>query len=349
MPNYTTHQIPPPPSGLNYIEAIKPALNLLLIGAIWSAMLLPLLITLFFFSTKELRRKPIFILNVLALLFGEIMGVLNVVHEYHAIVDPLNPLDPSNYVASGIIIIITPFLVQSILVLRLLAVYPLCRTPTRLFISIFLPLALLKIARAINFAIFLKNYVIVVKAVGDAFIAGKYSWNTVNIKIEWILQLVDNSAASFLFLKRLNIRNTLTISKYTASTNGRSSHASKITTLFWIALSNFVFPVILSLIQLIYAFQGAQFLPGTYVQLVNGYVEIIGVLLATVWAAGTRWTLDRNPTEQISVIPPMQFATTPTHSVDNHPSINGPEPIMWDLYENAKKNRRDGNSESSTQ
>ena len=49
-----------------------------------------------------------------------------------------------------------------------------------------------------------------------------------------------------------------------------------------------MFPVILNLAQLILAFRNPDFLSGAYVLLVNNYVTIIGVLLATIWSAGTK-------------------------------------------------------------
>ena len=41
--------------------------------------------------------------------------------------------------------------------------------------------------------------------------------------------------------------------------------------------------------QLIFVFRDANFLLGSYVYIVNTYVQIIGVLLATIWCTGTRW------------------------------------------------------------
>ncbi len=65
---------------------------------------------------------------------------------------------------------------------------------------------------------------------------------------------------------------------------------ARLRTLFWIATSNFVIPVMLNLTQLIYVFRDLEFLHGTYIFLVNNYVQIIGVLLATVWSSGTQWS-----------------------------------------------------------
>ncbi|PFH46138.1 hypothetical protein AMATHDRAFT_51267 [Amanita thiersii Skay4041] len=59
--------------------------------------------------------------------------------------------------------------------------------------------------------------------------------------------------------------------------------------LFWIAVSNFVFPVLLAIVELVFMFHVRNFIHGIYVGYVNAYVSIVGVLLATVWAASGRW------------------------------------------------------------
>ena len=56
--------------------AIGPSLNLLLIDTILTAMLVPLLIVLFWLSILDLRRKPIFVLNVIAVLICMSCGAL---------------------------------------------------------------------------------------------------------------------------------------------------------------------------------------------------------------------------------------------------------------------------------
>ena len=62
----------------------------------------------------------------------------------------------------------------------------------------------------------------------------------------------------------------------------------RVRTFFWISASNFVFPVILNLVQLVLAFRDPDFLKGAYVLMLNNYVSIIGVLFATIWSAGTK-------------------------------------------------------------
>lgn len=77
----TPNVFPPPPLGLNYIAAIQPSLIFLMIGTAWGGILLPLLVALFFFSTKDSRRRPIFILNVLSIALGLFMTFFNAALE----------------------------------------------------------------------------------------------------------------------------------------------------------------------------------------------------------------------------------------------------------------------------
>jgi hypothetical protein len=55
-------------------------------------------------------------------------------------------------------------------------------------------------------------------------------------------------------------------------------------------VSNFVFPVILSIFQLVFIFRNPNFLKVAYIYVTNGFVEIIGVLLATIWTSSSHWS-----------------------------------------------------------
>ena len=67
------------------------------------------------------------------------------------------------------------------------------------------------------------------------------------------------------------------------------SDIDRLKTLFWISASNFVFPVVFDLALLITAFRNASFLEGAYVLMVSNYVDIVGVLLATIWSTSTKY------------------------------------------------------------
>jgi hypothetical protein len=59
-------------------------------------------------------------------------------------------------------------------------------------------------------------------------------------------------------------------------------------------VSNFVFPVILSIVQLVFIFRNPDFLKVAYIFVTNCFVEIIGVLLATVWTSSSHWSDSTN-------------------------------------------------------
>ena len=67
------------------------------------------------------------------------------------------------------------------------------------------------------------------------------------------------------------------------------SYTARLRALFWIAASNFVIPVIFNIAQLVLIFHDESFVHGTYVLLVNIYVEIVSVLLATLWCSSSLW------------------------------------------------------------
>jgi hypothetical protein len=50
---------------------------MLMIGTVGATVLVPMFIALLVFSTEEMRRKPVFILNVISVLAGFAMGVLS--------------------------------------------------------------------------------------------------------------------------------------------------------------------------------------------------------------------------------------------------------------------------------
>lgn len=60
-----------------YAVAIRPSITFIVLQTVFTSMLIPILIALFLFSTHQLRRCPIFILNVLSLLLAIGLGIWN--------------------------------------------------------------------------------------------------------------------------------------------------------------------------------------------------------------------------------------------------------------------------------
>lgn len=66
-----------------------------------------------------------------------------------------------------------------------------------------------------------------------------------------------------------------------------------IKTLFWISVSNFVFPVILSIAQLAIYLTNPNSLTPLYIEAVNFHFTIMGVVFATLWVAEGEWAGNR--------------------------------------------------------
>lgn len=65
--------------------------------------------------------------------------------------------------------------------------------------------------------------------------------------------------------------------------------AGRLRNLFVIAVSNFVFPVTLNIIQLGLSIGSLNYTQTSLVVVVNSYVTVIGVVFATIWASGTQY------------------------------------------------------------
>lgn len=64
-----------------WAAGIRPAVAFLMIGTVFGSMLIPMLISLFYFSTPDSRRTPIFIYVVFTVLLGITLAITNDVIE----------------------------------------------------------------------------------------------------------------------------------------------------------------------------------------------------------------------------------------------------------------------------
>ncbi|PFH45384.1 hypothetical protein AMATHDRAFT_160210 [Amanita thiersii Skay4041] len=297
-----------PPPGFASIPIIKPILGILMEGLVGVAILVALLVTLLFFSTKQLRSKPIFIMNVISITLGLSMGIFCTLVLYQGLVDPPRLLASAQYTLPGYLSFIIPIFVESILLFRLFVVYPYRATPLRIFLTIFIPLGCIKVARVVNASLFISHLFAVNKAATNTIVAIQAGWTEGKVfaKVEWLLQVIDNTACSCLFLYKLNIPKILTNLQTV-------SNSDMIRVIFWISVSNFVFPVLLSIAQLIFVFHDTSFFHGVYMLIANDYVSIVGVLLAMVWSASGRWTEEHcSPAQRDNALSIIRF----THHVN---------------------------------
>nr|GAT56739.1 predicted protein [Mycena chlorophos] len=283
------------PPGTTLIATIAPSLNLLIIGTVWGSMLVPLLFTLILFSTPQVRRQPIFLLNLFAVVAGIAVAALNLqLYVLDILSAPGEGFRPRSLLAYLGMILYLPLYIDCILAYRLYIVYPPRSTPARLVAFVFVPVVLFKIARITNLAMFFTKFSadIMVPDATTAISSFEGLWeHAPYAKIEWLLQartlltiklLTNLSWASALFLWKLGTR-TEVMSSHTTSSGG-----DRLKNLFYLALSTFVFPCMFSIAQIIIVFRDDDFFIGAYLFVTNLYIEIIGVLMATIWAAKGR-------------------------------------------------------------
>ncbi|GLB39329.1 hypothetical protein LshimejAT787_0604910 [Lyophyllum shimeji] len=270
-----------------YTHGIRPAFAFILIPAIFSAMLLPLLVMLFAFSTPQSRRMPIFILNVLAMCLGLCTGALCLALVMQVILSPFSTVSSVENCVYDILSIWTPWMTEAVLLLRVMAILkPLSIRRVRVASLLAFPVTV-KAARAAINVLFLIRY-------GHGPVLG--SSNAMDIiqhinkwmfKAAWILEVVDNGYISALFLLHLSIQaHVFNGSRFGRVDGGDSRDAgTRLKSLCWIASTNFVFSVVFGLCQIILLFTQANVFVLINFEMVNLYVSIICTVFATIWSA----------------------------------------------------------------
>ncbi|EIM86423.1 uncharacterized protein STEHIDRAFT_57338 [Stereum hirsutum FP-91666 SS1] len=192
--NTSAPLIPLAPPGTIWVAAVGPALGFLMIAATMGSALVVMLAALFFFSTPNLWKKPVFILNVFSLLVGIAYACIDIYEEFHALLHPTALLNPKLSLAIGGFDGFTPTLIDSILLFRLYAVYPYDRTPRLKFLFIMSIPVMIKIGRIINASLFLNDYANTIAATNNigGSAAVLLTIRSPFIKVEWSLQILDD-------------------------------------------------------------------------------------------------------------------------------------------------------------
>jgi len=267
----------------------------------------------------------------LALVFGLCEGLVLSSLHVHNILSPATANPKSVTLTVNILFLFCPMLIESILMVRLAAVYPLRTVGHLKWCLILAPPILFKIGRIINAGF----------AIADLVAAGNNSnidrWGVLAFaKVEWVLQLVDNSYASCLFLWRLRDR----VSKPSENRLTGSVIFDQLQAIFYIAVSNFVLPCFMNLVQLIIVFIGPTrgdsmmewFLTCTYIMMANNYLTIIGVVFATIWSSGNQWAAKNgyasksDPSSGSGTIPQRSAPRTKNSHLGTLPPMISPVP-----------------------
>ena len=183
---------PSPPPGLNYIAVIEPALTFSLLGAFFGGILIPSFLFLFLFSKPVARRHPVFILNLAIILLGLALAAVNVGQEWSNLVTPTKAVPQSLTLLNITLNVLSPMIIDSVLIFRLLAFYPRISTPRSAFIMVLAFPVTVKIARFTCVAIFLAKLGRTNGQGSITNLAAKTWFRNPFLISEWTLQILDN-------------------------------------------------------------------------------------------------------------------------------------------------------------
>ncbi|KAH8818814.1 hypothetical protein DL96DRAFT_372211 [Flagelloscypha sp. PMI_526] len=334
--------LPPPLPGYASLADIQPLVYVLVLNAAWASVLLAMFFFVIILSTPQIRQTPLFIMNVVAVVFGIVVGFVQVDRMADCI---LTSEPPANSILQRIpfaSFMILPIYIDCILAARLYVVYPRSMTPSRRLILIFIPVVALKVFRSLNGVYFLVRYSQQLDrdpSVWEAFVEVWYE--TPCFKIEWLAGLADNCWSSTWFLMRLHhdVMKKGSSSEFIATAGSLRRVSNQLQKLFYLALSSFVFPCILNIVSVIICFKGSIF-SGRYLPIfeTSQYFQIVGVVLATIWVEKERSDQHSEPAYPTSSQPNLPFHATvertstctsnslprgPTSHVEGQPGIGG--------------------------
>jgi hypothetical protein len=189
---------PPPPPGLNYIAAVETSLNFILVLTPLGAVLFPVILILFFFSTPESRRHPVFILNILACCCGICEAAINAALETKQILYPLEPVSKGLLTSVIAFSIISPVFIDSILLFRLLAFFPRRLASNKQIAAVLALPILVKCGRFTAVVLYLNSFTHSSGNLPSVLLAAQSTWpRNPYIMTEWSLQMVDNLCVRF--------------------------------------------------------------------------------------------------------------------------------------------------------
>ncbi|KAN0109112.1 hypothetical protein V8E52_009634 [Russula decolorans] len=263
----------------NSIISLHHFLAVILIVAPLGSILLLLISALLFFTPPESKKRPVFILNILACLLGICQAIYFACLNSYVILHPDEPISHTIALTAIAILLGPPIFIDSILFVRLLAFYPIRFTAPSTLFAILTPAFLWKAARLACLTSFLVTYPIT-RFNGPSYVTlpglvwGRGPW----IVALLALQAADNSFVSAIFLYKL-----YQYGYHKPEAHGNSSNGIT-PAIFTITLGNFVVPLTIDVTLIVLVVFLPGWFSGAYVIFVANFITIIGIMFATVWA-----------------------------------------------------------------
>ncbi|KAI6101732.1 hypothetical protein EDD16DRAFT_1716316 [Pisolithus croceorrhizus] len=265
-----------------FVNAIHPNLNYIAANTAFSACLFTLAVVLLALSTKESRRRVVFRLNLFAICLALTMGIFVCLINGKAIVDPFNQVSTSMFITAVASIYFPPLLYDSILLCRLLALYPPARTSLVTLLKFFAFPFCVKCARVVVITLLIYENskaatTTEVLVQDEANVWFRDPW----LIAEWTLQISDNTYSVSLFLYNLHVR--------ARPLKSKGGIRNRIRQVFYVSLANFIFPLVFDIAQLILVLTDHSPNTGGLLVLINNYVTVMGVMGATIWFSRLEW------------------------------------------------------------
>ncbi|KAI0820491.1 hypothetical protein BC628DRAFT_846050 [Trametes gibbosa] len=274
------------PSGITTAGDLSSSLSILLVGTVGSSFLVPISAALLYFTQPSKQGTPMFLMMLSSLVLGLGEGGLNMYNQINSI---RHAAVPSAVTTTYTFVhLFLPLLTESVLVFRVTAMRP-PRGLSRLWRTlIYGPIILFKLARLVVLVAIAVSWIANAKGLPAPIQGGLDALTAINklpSQLRWALQVADTLFMSVMFFPR---------SKAKTKKRGGQSEGTKeeeelppftrLKTLFWNAVTSFVFPVLLNLIQfaLVLCQDGVLKFPSLFA--VNNQAGIIGMVFATAWS-----------------------------------------------------------------
>ncbi|KAF7362931.1 hypothetical protein MVEN_00644100 [Mycena venus] len=294
-----------------YAESIRPGFAFILIPTIFGVLMVPLLILLLVFSTAHTRRRPIFILNVVSVCMGIVSSVLTVHLTISTVLFPFKTVNHAEDFFYTCLEVWKGWFAEAVLLLRVAVVFP----RSRLTLLLSFPIAI-KVTRAIlNIVYLVKWGKMLFTGTGNQYVVlqslPKYLFKAIIL-----LELVDNGYVSFLFLWKLQQqrRGSFLAGRELDPINfsTQQSFRNKLQNIFWIASTNFVFPLVFNVVKLVAVLIGTSVVLYAALDMVNTNIVIICTVFATVWSSTTSFIEAISRPDAIASVKPIIFAVEET-------------------------------------
>ncbi|KAI0351196.1 hypothetical protein OH77DRAFT_1524264 [Trametes cingulata] len=275
------------PSGVSTAIDVSSSLSILLVGTVVSSFLIPISTALMYFTMPKSRRRPQLLMIFASLVLGLGEGGLNIYNQVCAIMK--RPVLPAITTTYAFVHLFLPLLTESVLAFRVCAEHPPKSLSWPRWLLLYGVMIVLKLARLVVLVAIAVSWISKTQALPGPIQGGLDALTAINrlpTQVKWALQVADTLFMSVLFFpwpkrgQKVQQPDHLDIQVEVRSFFQRAK------TLFWNAVSSFVFPVLLNLVQfaLVLVQDGVFQFPSLFAA--NNQAGIIGMVFATVWTPG---------------------------------------------------------------